>query len=102
MIIYNVTASVEESVTSDWLKWMKKKHVPEVMSSGIFISAQIKRVISEADTNNTFAVAYTCKSIKDLHRYKLDFSNKLQQKHIARYGEKVVVFRSIMEVLEKF
>ena len=102
MIIYNVTVNVEESITSDWLNWMKTEHIPEVMACGIFTKAQINRVISQDDNNNTFAVAYTCSSMKDLHQYQVKFSAELQQKHIVRYGDKAVAFRTIMEVIDAF
>ena len=102
MIIYNVTVSVEESIKTDWLNWMKVEHIPEVMACGIFIKAQINRVISQGDSNNTFAIAYTCSSMKDLHQYQMKFSVELRQKHIDRFGDKAVAFRTIMEVIEEF
>ena len=102
MIIYNVTVNVDESIVDDWLKWMQKIHIPEVMESGIFIKSQINRVIVQGDTGYTYAVAYTCKNMKDLHQYQIRFAPELQQKHIARYGDKVVAFRTIMEVIEEF
>ena len=102
MIIYNVTVSVEESITSDWLNWMKVEHIPEVMTCGIFTKAQINRIISKGDSNNTFAISYTCSSMKDLHQYQIKFSAALQQKHIARFGDKAVAFRTIMEAIEEF
>lgn len=102
MIIYNVTVSVEKSITNDWLNWMKTKHIPEVMATGIFTKAQINKVIAQGDSNNTFAIAYTCASMKDLHQYQIKFSDELQQKHIARYGDKVVAFRTIMESIKEF
>ena len=102
MIIYNVTVSVEEELTSDWLHWMKNEHIPEVMDCGIFIKAQINRVIAEGDSNNTFAIAYTCLSMQDLNQYQTKFSANLQKKHIARYGDKVVAFRTILDVIEEF
>jgi len=102
MIIYNVTVSVEESITNDWLNWMQIEHIPEVMACGIFTNAQINRVITEADSNNTFAIAYTCLTLKDLHQYQTKFSARLQEKHIERYGDKAVAFRTVMEVLKEF
>ena len=102
MIIYNVTVSVEESIKTDWLNWMKTEHIPEVMAAAVFTKAQINRVIVQGDSNNTFAIAYTCPSMKDLHKYQVNFSAELQQKHLARYGDKAVAFRTIMEVIEEF
>ncbi len=102
MIIYNVTVSVEESISNDWLNWMKNKHIPEVIATGLFVKAQINRVITNADSNITFAVSYNCACMKDLHQYQIEFSTELQQKHIARYGDKAVAFRTIMEEIEVF
>ena len=102
MIIYNVTVSVEESVTSDWLEWMETEHIPAVMDCGVFIKAQINRVLTDADSHNTSAVAYTCLTMKHLHQYKIEFSTQLQKKHIERFGEKVVAFRTILEVIKQF
>ena len=102
MIIYNVTVSVEESAENEWLSWMKAEHIPEVMACGIFSKAQINRVIVQANSNNTFAIAYTCSSMKDMHQYQIKFAPKLQKKHSARFGKKAVAFRTLMEVIEEF
>ena len=102
MIIYNVTVSVEESIKTDWLNWMKTEHIPEVMAAALFTKAQINRVIVQGDSNNTFAIAYTCSSMKDLHKYQVNFAAELQEKHLARYGDKAVAFRTIMQVIEEF
>jgi hypothetical protein len=102
MIIYNVTVSVEESIKTDWLNWMKTEHIREVMAAAVFTKAQINRVIAQGDSNNTFAIAYTCPSMKDFHKYQVNFAAELQEKHLARYGDKAVAFRTIMEVIEEF
>ncbi len=102
MIIYNVTVSVEESIVNNWLDWMKSEHIPDVMACGIFTKAQINRVVKQEDSNSTFAIAYTCHSMKDLHQYQIEFSSVFQNKHVSRYGDKVVAFRTVMEVLEEY
>ena len=35
MIIYNLTINLEDSIHDDWLEWMKKNHMPDVMRTGI-------------------------------------------------------------------
>jgi hypothetical protein len=102
MIIYNVTLSVEKSIKADWLKWMQTEHIPEVMACGVFTKAQINRLIVQGDSDSTFAVAYTCASMKDLHQYQVKFAPELQQKHVARYGDKAVAFRTLMEVIQEY
>tara|TARA_X000000368_G_scaffold217440_1_gene171597 strand:- start:45 stop:353 length:309 start_codon:yes stop_codon:yes gene_type:complete len=102
MIIYNVTCNVEQEISAEWLKWMKEIHIPELMDTGIFISSQINKVLSGDDGGETYAIAYTCESMKDLHKYQVNFAPMLQQKHTDRYGTKVVAFRTLLEVVSKF
>tara|TARA_B100001250_G_C19032878_1_gene458285 strand:+ start:45 stop:353 length:309 start_codon:yes stop_codon:yes gene_type:complete len=102
MIIYNVTVSVEEAIKDEWLNWMRTEHIPEVMACGIFTKAQINHVIEKIDSDNTFAIAYTCSSTKELHRYQMKFAAKLQQKHSVMFGNKAVAFRTLMQVIEEF
>ena len=40
--------------------------------------------------------------MKELHQYQINFSDKMQQKHIDLYGDKAIAFRTIMEVIEEF
>lgn len=102
MIIYNVTVSVEKSIVKDWLNWMKTEHIPEIMGLSLFTRAQINKIISPKDSNDTFAISYTCLTMRDLHNYQTKFSADLQQKHTKRYGEKTVAFRTVMEVLSQY
>ena len=102
MIIYNVTVSVEESVQNEWLNWMKTEHIPEVMACGVFTKAQINRVIVQTDSDSTFAITYTCSSMKELHQYQIKFAPELQKKHDKNFKEKAIAFRTLMEVIEEF
>ena len=102
MIVYNVTVNIDESIVDDWLTWMQEIHIPEVMKTGVFIKSQLNRVIVQGDTGETYAIAYTCASMKDLHQYQINFAAELQQKHIARYGDRAVAFRTLMEVIKEY
>jgi hypothetical protein len=59
-------------------------------------------VITQADSDNTFAITYTCSSMKDLHQYQIKFAPELQKKHSVIFGKKAVAFRTLMEVIEEF
>jgi hypothetical protein len=102
MIVYNVTVNIDESIVDDWLTWMKEIHIPDVMKKGVFIKSQLNRVIVQGDTGETYAIGYTCESMKDLHYYQVNFAPDLQKKHLERYGKKVVAFRTLMEVIKEY
>ena len=59
-------------------------------------------MIGQEDSDNTYAIAYTCSTMKDLHQYQIKFAPELQQKHVARYGDKAVAFRTLMELVQEF
>ena len=48
MIIYNVTANIEESIHDEWLTWIKE-HIPKVLGTGKFEKATLSRVLVEED-----------------------------------------------------
>ena len=54
MIIYNVTINIEESISQEWLCWIQKTHIPEVMNTGMFISAKMTRVMVEEQMGGTY------------------------------------------------
>ena len=81
---------------------MKEVHIPHVMKTNMFVSASINRIISNSDSGITYAIAYKCKTMKDLHNYQVNYSPSLQKKHSDKYGTKVVAFRTLLEKLEEF
>lgn len=101
MIIYNVTANIDEEIHADWLIWMKSKHIPDVMNTGFFLEHKICKVLStqEGETGHTYAIQYFCNSLDDLNEYQEKEAQKLQQEHLSRYGNKVLAFRTLLEVL---
>lgn len=100
MILYNVTVSIDNTVADEWLQWMKEVHIPEVMETGYFLANQICRVMEDEDTGGTtYAVQYTCRSVKDLQEYQREYSPALQQKVNDRYAGRYAAFRTMLEIV---
>ena len=99
MIIYNVTLNVEDDISDDWLSWMKKEHIPEVLETGHFSHHYIAKITSRQpdETGVTFAIQYHCKSQEDFNNYQNNHAQKLQEKHNNKYGGKFLAFRTILE-----
>ena len=103
MIIYNVTINIEESISKEWMSWMQKIHIPEVMNTGIFVSAKMTRVmVKEQMGGITYSIQYSCKSQSKLDEYQVKFAPKLQQKHTQKFEGKFVAFRTLLEVISDF
>jgi hypothetical protein len=101
MLLYNVTITVDLEVHEDWLRWMRETHIPDVMSSGMFISYRISRLLGhEHADSEIYTVQYLVKDMAHLRRYQEDFAPELQRQHWARYEGKFAAFRTVMEVID--
>jgi hypothetical protein len=100
MFIYNVTTKVDPSVHEIWVEWMKQTHIPAVMGSGCFSEFQFAKLLELDDTDGpTYAVQYRAVSKADYNRYLEIHANKLRNEVFAVWGNKVIAFRSLMQVV---
>lgn len=103
MIIYNVTINIDKSVHTQWVAWMKQKHIQEVLNTGKFISARwVKVAVDHATEGETYAVQYLALNRKMLERYYQEDAPRLRQEGIQLFGDKMLAFRTELEVLEDF
>jgi hypothetical protein len=100
MYIYNVTVKVDIHRADEWLSWMRETHIPEVLATGYFTENRICRLVDEGDIEGvTFAIQYTCNTIDDFLNYKLTKAPALQKSHSEKFGNDVIAFRTLMEIL---
>ena len=101
MLIYNVTNKVDPAIAQEWLDWMKTSHVPDVMRTGLFSNYRICRLDQvEEDAEPTFVIQYHCESREKLALYLEQHAPALREEVIAKYGNRFVAFRTIMEVVQ--
>lgn len=102
MILYNVTVSIDPAVSEDWLDWMRKQHIPDVMATGCFIESRISRVHGEEDGGMTFAITYLSPDQQKLDEYREVHAPRLQKDHSERYEGRFAAFRTFLTVIEEF
>lgn len=101
MYIYNVTTNIQEEVHHQWLEWMKKEHIPEMLSTGKFTRALMSRVMVEEPMGGiTYSVQYTCSSREILKRYYEEDAERLRSRS-KRFEGKFVTFRTEMQVVNE-
>lgn len=101
-VIYNVTVSIDPMVEYDWVKWMRTKHIPEVMATGCFLESRISKMNDEEAGACTYAMTYVAYSQEELTRYQREFAPALQVDHKQRYEGRFAAFRSTLNVLEHY
>jgi len=103
-IFYNVTVVVEHDIHDDWLKWMKEKHIPDVMETGKFLESKICKLLGVDESQGiTYSCQYIAPDMKTFEEYQSNHATALRKDHKDRYEEgKVVAFRSLMEIQKEF
>ncbi|MCR6721770.1 MAG: DUF4286 family protein [Chitinophagaceae bacterium] len=101
MIIYNVTTQVDLVIVEEWLKWMRDEHIPEVTGTGCFTHAVILQMIEiDISEAHTYAVQYHAESKSHYNRYIREYAELLRRKSVERWGNKVIAFRSVLQVVD--
>ena len=98
MITYSVTITIQPGIESEWIDWMAKVHVPDVLRTGCFSECRIHKVVGSEGDEPTYVLQYRCGSLEEYHRYRDNFAPALQKEHTDRYSGK---FRGSRQVLEE-
>lgn len=102
MVVYNVTISIDQNSADEWLEWMRKVHIPDVMRTGHFRDSKICRVHGEEEGGTTYAIMYTAKSQEDLDEYQEKHAPQLQLEHSNRFKGKFASFRTLLSIVQEF
>src|SRR6478735_2609436 len=98
MIIYKVEITIEPGIESEWIDWMKRVHVPDVVRTGCFLACRIYKVVDSAAADPTYVMQYHCRSLDEYHRYRDSFAPALQKEHSDRFAGR---FRGARQLLEE-
>lgn len=101
MIIYNVTINVEKSIHDEWLEWMNKEHIPQMIQTGKFTQALMTKVLVEEEMGGTtYSVQYGCPSKEHLQAYYEQDAERLRGES-KRFEGGFVAFRTELEVISQ-
>ena len=98
MIIYSVTITIEKSIESQWVDWMSRVHVPDVLRTGCFSECRTYKVLGSDGDDPIYVMQYHCRSIEEYRRYRDNFAPALQKEHSDRFGGG---FRGSRQLLEE-
>lgn len=101
MIIYNVTVNVDDSIRDQWVQWMLEEHLQAVLDTGLFQGYRFTRVMVEEESGTTYSVQYQAEDLESFKLYEQLYAQKLRQDGIAKFGNKMVAFRTLLEVIDE-
>jgi Domain of unknown function (DUF4286) len=101
MIVYNVTSKVTWEIENDWVKWMLEEHIPEVVATGCFTSAQLLKLLEvDEEDGPTYTAQYIAETKQLQEQYVQQHAAALRQKVFDKWGNRTIAFRSVMQVVQ--
>ena len=100
MFIYNVTIKIDWSIHDDWVQWMLHEHMNEMVNTGCFTHSTLLRLLETDEKEGpTYAAQYFAESKADYNRYIQLHAEVMRKKVSDKWGNQVVAFRSVLEVV---
>jgi hypothetical protein len=98
MFVYNVTIKIDPEIEKEWIEWMQKEHIPEVLSTGMFSENRFLRLLDlEEEDGLTFSAQYVTDSRDKYDQYIQLYAAELRKKGSERWGNRFIAFRTLME-----
>lgn len=98
MLLYNVTVGIDREIETEWLQYMKEKHIPDVLKTGMFVSNKIYKVLhDQEDGTVSYSVQYFAKSIEQINQYLEVFAPVLIAEHKKKFANRHVTFMTLLE-----
>ena len=98
MTLYNVTVKVDANIAADWILWMKAEHIPAVLATECFEEAKMYRLLEIDDSEGpTFSIQYFAANKENYQRYIDTFATPMRNETHAKWGNKYIAFRSLMQ-----
>ena len=102
MIIYNLTANIDESIHDEWLTWIKE-HIPQVLGTGKFDKATLSKVLVEEDMGGlTYSIQYRSYSREALDAYHKEDADRLTQEGLIKFSDKMLTFRTELKIVDEY
>ena len=97
-ILYCVWAKIDEKFERDWIEYVDKTHIPDVLDTKYFTSAKRFKVIEgSAPIGANQVTIYETTSKETLEIYYKTEADRLRKDYIDHFGSKSQLHRIVLE-----
>ena len=96
-VVYEVTAVVRYELAPDFEKYMRGRHIPDVLATGCFTGAEFLSA-----SGGRYSMRYTAADLAALEGYLESESPRLRADFAARFPEGVTAEREVWTTVETF
>jgi hypothetical protein len=102
MLLYNITTKVDHASHAEWLKWMQQSYVLHLMEGGYFEEFRLSRILGIDELDGvTYTLQLGVANMTTYGLYQQKLALQHQTMHDARYGDRALSFRSLMDIVDK-
>lgn len=102
MLLYNITFNLETAIHSEWLNRMKREQMPALLETGAFTSCRLCKLLDSPNEGFTYSLQCLCTSMDRYLLYKEKHADRLSEQLLQQFGNRLVLFDSLMEIAEEF
>jgi hypothetical protein len=96
-LVYEVTAVVERELAEEWERYMRERHIPDVLATGWFTRVSLVRA-----PGGRYRICYHAESAADLDRYLTGAAPALRAAFSTRYPGGVALTRESWELVQEW
>ncbi|MDR3704876.1 MAG: DUF4286 family protein [Paludibacteraceae bacterium] len=101
MIIYNTTYSVSDKVYGSFLKWVKEKHIPQMISSGYFSEFKLSRVLTDEDQDgSSISLQLTAENVNAVSKWREQYGDLFDMEISSLFSVNVLYFSTFLEIID--
>ena len=100
MIIYNITSKVGGRKQHDWLDWIRKVYIPEIIATGTFYDFRICELLEQEDPDGaTYAIQFFTDSMENYKTFQRNYADRMGEKVRDLFGEDCLGFCTLLKVI---
>lgn len=96
MLIYEITATVDEALVAEYEKYMTERHIPDLLETGNFAAAFF------AKSGNVYRIGYHADSREQFDSYISNHAERLRADFAEHFPKGVEVERQVLEIVKLF
>lgn len=97
MVIYEITAIVQAESIEEFEKYMRERHIPDLLATGFFRAAYFTR-----SSENRYRIQYHAHDRKALDEYLKTDANRLRADFLAHFPTGIQLSRENWDVLQSW
>ncbi|MDA7711716.1 DUF4286 family protein [Flavobacteriaceae bacterium] len=99
MYIYNLTAQVIPELEQQWLEWVHKIHIPEMLGHAALKKVQLLRIQAVQDSGQTYALQYHSPEKASYETFWKSHEAILMENFQKHFGAGVLTFATHLELI---